>query len=134
MDFKTGFCFMLALATFLQVIKNPVQDHLPAGCTKLATSVKGDLVDAKDLVPEDEPVVIVVGAMAHGSVSYSVISQKAACLDYPLKAKCSQSPTENILFGFVFGLINFIDKNTIHSRVVGTLITVIASIFVYPWS
>ena len=29
-----------------------------------------DCIDARTLVPPDEPVVLVVGAMAHGSVSY----------------------------------------------------------------
>lgn len=55
------------------MIKNPVTDHLPTGCTKIATSFKADVIDPRELVPENEPVVIVVGAMAHGSVRYQSI-------------------------------------------------------------
>lgn len=54
----------------LKVIRNPVTDHLPVGCRKLNTSFSSaKLVDPRDLVPENEPMVFVVGAMAHGQVS-----------------------------------------------------------------
>lgn len=54
----------------LQVIKNPVTDHLPVGCQKLVMSFKApQVVDPKTLILKDEPVVVVIGAMAHGSVS-----------------------------------------------------------------
>ena len=57
------------LPTF-QVIKNPVIDHLPTGCEKIKTSFQSeDVRNPRELVPDDKPVVIVVGAMAHGSVS-----------------------------------------------------------------
>ena len=61
--------WMQSNALFLQVIKNPVSDHLPAGAKKLVMSFKADVIDAKKLIPEDEPVVLIVGSMAHGSVS-----------------------------------------------------------------
>ena len=79
-----------------QVIKNPVTDHLPTGCKKIGTSfqgisaktfsnkwceikvglklnknpfILGELVsDIKDLVPKEEPIVLVIGAFAHGQV------------------------------------------------------------------
>lgn len=52
-----------------QVIKNPIVNHLPTGCKKIGTSFKADeVVDIKTLVPDKEPVVFVIGAMAHGSV------------------------------------------------------------------
>lgn len=58
---------------FLQVIKNPVSDHLPVGCLKIGTSFAASQVsDLRELVPAAEPVVIVVGAFAHGSVSVCV--------------------------------------------------------------
>ena len=58
------------ISVFVQkVIKNPVIDHLPVGCTKIGTSFHADITDPRDLVPENEPVVFVVGALAHGSVS-----------------------------------------------------------------
>ena len=51
-------------------------DHLPVGCTKIGTSFHADITDPRDLVPDNEPVVFVVGALAHGSVSqfmYSIL-------------------------------------------------------------
>lgn len=58
------FCF--------QVIKNPVSDHLPLGCKKYGTSFHVEKVtNPRDIVPEKEPVVIVIGALSHGSVSHS---------------------------------------------------------------
>ncbi|XP_042304234.1 ribosomal RNA small subunit methyltransferase NEP1 isoform X1 [Sceloporus undulatus] len=53
----------------LKVIKNPVTDHLPVGCTKIGTSFSVPTVtDMRDLVPTADPIAIVVGAFAHGSV------------------------------------------------------------------
>lgn len=54
----------------LKVIKNPVTDHLPVGCRKIAMSFSANKVqNPRELVPSDEPIAIVVGAMAHGQVS-----------------------------------------------------------------
>ena len=49
--------------------------HLPVGCKKIGTSFQAPkLTDPKELVPKDEsPIVIVIGAMAHGSVSFDLI-------------------------------------------------------------
>lgn len=53
----------------LEVIKNPINDHLPVGCMKIGTSFAVPKVtDLRELVPAAEPVTIVVGAFAHGSV------------------------------------------------------------------
>ena len=53
-----------------QVIRNPVSFHLPTGCTKVLMSFGADkVVHPKTLIPKDEPIVFVIGAMAHGSVS-----------------------------------------------------------------
>jgi len=46
-----------------------VESHLPTGCVKIATSFHADLVDVRELVPTSQPIVLVVGAMSHGSVS-----------------------------------------------------------------
>ena len=52
-----------------KVIKNPVEQHLPTGCAKTTMSFQSDeVVTPKSLIPADEPVVVVVGGMAHGSV------------------------------------------------------------------
>lgn len=54
----------------LKVIKNPATDHLPVGCRKLAMSFSSKAVqNPRELVPEEEPIAIVVGAMAHGQVN-----------------------------------------------------------------
>ena len=53
----------------LKVIRNPVTDHLPVGCRKIGTSVSSDkVVRPVDIPQGDVPIVIVVGAMAHGHV------------------------------------------------------------------
>lgn len=44
-------------------------NHLPVGCMKIGTSFSVPTVtDMRELVPPEEPVAIVVGAFAHGSV------------------------------------------------------------------
>lgn len=54
----------------LKAIRNPVTDHFPVGCRKLGTSFTSKkLMNPRDLVPENEPIVIVIGSMAHGKVS-----------------------------------------------------------------
>lgn len=76
-------------AKLMRVIKNPITDHLPAGCRKICTSVKGRLVSLKDYVPTlpmEPPTVIVVGTMAHGSVEEAVdwTEECIAVSEYPL--------------------------------------------------
>lgn len=54
----------------LKVIKNPVTDHLPVGCRKIAMSFSANKVqNPRELVPPDEPIAVTVGAMAHGQVN-----------------------------------------------------------------
>jgi len=53
----------------LSVIKNPITNHLPAGCRKVATScLVGSPIKARELVVDDAPIAFVVGAKAHGQV------------------------------------------------------------------
>ena len=53
----------------LKAIRNPVTAHLPAGCKKIGTSFTSKkLINPRDLVPEKDPIVIVIGSMAHGKV------------------------------------------------------------------
>ena len=57
------------------MIKNPITDHLPTGSKKIGMSFHAEgCVDPRTLVPPEDPVVLVVGAMAHGSVSMSLVS------------------------------------------------------------
>lgn len=52
----------------LRMIKNPVSDHLPPGCPRIATSFSaGEPVCPRTLVPEG-PAAVVIGAFAHGAV------------------------------------------------------------------
>lgn len=54
----------------LKVIKNPVTNHLPVGCKKIAMSFSAkEVKNPRSLVPSDEPIAIIIGAMAHGQVS-----------------------------------------------------------------
>lgn len=71
----------------LKVIKNPISDHLPVGCRRIGTSVSAtQRVDPEELVPADEPIAIVVGAMAHGQVKADYIEENFSISSYPLSA------------------------------------------------
>ncbi|KAF8766660.1 ribosomal RNA small subunit methyltransferase NEP1-like [Argiope bruennichi] len=71
----------------MKVIKNPITDHLPVGCKKLCTSYSAKkIVNPRELVPPDEPIVIVVGAMAHGQVNIDYTEDTVAISGYPLSA------------------------------------------------
>ncbi|KAM3913490.1 ribosomal RNA small subunit methyltransferase NEP1 [Leptodactylus fuscus] len=71
----------------LKVIKNPITDHLPAGCLKVATSFQGQCVPCvRDLVPSVEPMMIVIGAFAHGSVDVDFTERCVSISQYPLSA------------------------------------------------
>ncbi|KDR17463.1 ribosomal RNA small subunit methyltransferase NEP1 [Zootermopsis nevadensis] len=71
----------------LKVIRNPVTDHLPVGCRKLGTSFSApNVVNPRDLVPSDEPVTVVVGAVAHGKVNPEYVESNVSISNYPLSA------------------------------------------------
>ncbi|KAH3888549.1 ribosomal RNA small subunit methyltransferase NEP1-like [Dreissena polymorpha] len=71
----------------LKVVKNPVTDHLPIGCKKIGMSFKADAcVDPRTLVPKDDPIVFVVGAMAHGSINVDYTEETYSISNYPLSA------------------------------------------------
>ncbi|CAF1590616.1 unnamed protein product, partial [Didymodactylos carnosus] len=71
----------------LKVIKNPVQDHLPVGCKKIGTTFHCDkLIDVRNYVPENEPCVFIVGAMAKGSLNLDYNDEEVSISNYPLSA------------------------------------------------
>ncbi|KAI3413448.1 hypothetical protein GPALN_010941 [Globodera pallida] len=74
----------------LSVVKNPVTDHLPLGCRKYLTSLNClNLVSSMaDVVrPDaDEPVVIVVGGIAHGKIKTDYTEGEIKISNYPLSA------------------------------------------------
>ncbi|XP_067636902.1 ribosomal RNA small subunit methyltransferase NEP1 [Eurosta solidaginis] len=86
-------------AILMKVIKNPVTDHLPVGCKKYAMSFSGKLVaNCRDLVPRiqkdgkdteepaEEPIVLVVGAFAHGVLKTDYAEGLISISNYPLSA------------------------------------------------
>ncbi|XP_059607367.1 ribosomal RNA small subunit methyltransferase NEP1 [Phlebotomus argentipes] len=71
----------------LKVIKNPIANHLPAGCKKLTMSFTGDLVsNCRELVPKDQPIVVVIGAFAHGNVDVDYTEASVSISKFPLSA------------------------------------------------
>lgn len=72
----------------LKVIKNPITDHLPVGIKKIKMSFNGNKVTkCKELVPDnDDPVAIVIGAMAHGQVKADYTEDVVSISNYPLSA------------------------------------------------
>jgi rRNA small subunit pseudouridine methyltransferase Nep1 len=75
-------------AKLLHVIKNPVTNHLPAGCRKIAMSFSSKMVkNCRELVPqEDEPLALVVGAFAHGHLNVDYTEDTISISNYPLSA------------------------------------------------
>ncbi|CAF0777617.1 unnamed protein product [Brachionus calyciflorus] len=74
----------------MKVIKNPITDHLPVGCPKYTMSFHADKVEnvsefAKNH-PIDQPVVVVIGSMAKGSVDVSYTDKMLSISNYPLSA------------------------------------------------
>ncbi|KAF9947603.1 18S rRNA pseudouridine methyltransferase, partial [Modicella reniformis] len=58
----------------LRVIKNPVTDHLPTKCIKLAFSYDAPVVPLKEYlptIPEDYSICVSIGAMAHGEDNFA---------------------------------------------------------------
>uniref|UniRef100_A0AAG5CUG1 18S rRNA (pseudouridine-N1)-methyltransferase n=2 Tax=Anopheles atroparvus TaxID=41427 RepID=A0AAG5CUG1_ANOAO len=72
----------------MKVIKNPISDHLPVGCRKIAMSFSSKKVNhARELVPaKDEPLALVVGAFAHGNLSVDYTEDTISISNYPLSA------------------------------------------------
>lgn len=74
----------------LRVVKNPVTGHLPVGCRKIGTSFKGEkLISPSELIPDptsEEPIAIVIGAMAHGEATVDYTEETVSISNYPLSA------------------------------------------------
>jgi len=73
----------------LKVIKNPITDHLPVGCRKICMTYGAEkVVHASKLVPEGEhsedPIVLVVGAIAKGAISVDYTEEDVSISNYPL--------------------------------------------------
>ncbi|XP_018572704.1 ribosomal RNA small subunit methyltransferase NEP1 [Anoplophora glabripennis] len=72
----------------LKVIKNPITDHLPVGIKKIAMSFSSKVVqNCRELVPKtEEPIAVVIGAMARGSVNIDYTEETISISNYPLSA------------------------------------------------
>lgn len=86
----------------LNVIKNPVLDHLPIQARRIGiiiTKILGFSGDAKTVkiadyvksIPSDEPVVFFIGAMAHGEDNFEYAEEKISISEYPLSASVACS-------------------------------------------
>eukprot|EP00698_Gefionella_okellyi_P006415 TRINITY_DN15766_c0_g1_i1.p1 TRINITY_DN15766_c0_g1~~TRINITY_DN15766_c0_g1_i1.p1 ORF type:complete len:272 (+),score=45.52 TRINITY_DN15766_c0_g1_i1:790-1605(+) len=80
----------------LRVIKNPVTSHLPSNCRKIGTSHKAkkcvEIADYVQTLPKNEPIVFVVGGLAHGKVEVDYVDEEIGISHYPLSASvvCSK--------------------------------------------
>lgn len=73
----------------LNVIRNPITDHLPIKCQRIGMSGEGEVMKVSELVrqlPEGEPVVFFIGAMAHGEDNFEFAERKVAISEFPLAA------------------------------------------------
>ena len=71
----------------LEVIKNPVTDHLPTNSRIFGTSCTAEVVKPSTWVqslPTDRPVVLVFGAMAHGKIQIDYTTDFFSVSRYPL--------------------------------------------------
>jgi len=82
----------------LNVIRNPVTDHLPVGARRVAMSADGPRVRLADWAAEhrqtrgDGPVVFFVGAIAHGADDFEGAEERLSVSEYALSAStvCSR--------------------------------------------
>ncbi|KAG2590861.1 ribosomal RNA small subunit methyltransferase nep-1-like [Panicum virgatum] len=76
----------------LNVVKNPVTRYLPVGAQKIGLSFSAEksvnLFDYVAKSSDDEPLVFVVGAMAHGKIDKEYTDDYIQICNYPLSAAC----------------------------------------------
>ncbi|RLM92322.1 hypothetical protein C2845_PM08G22390 [Panicum miliaceum] len=76
----------------LNVVKNPVTRYLPVGAPKIGLSFSAEksvnLFDYVAKSSDDEPLVFVVGAMAHGKIDKEYTDDYIQICKYPLSAAC----------------------------------------------
>jgi rRNA small subunit pseudouridine methyltransferase Nep1 len=73
----------------LKVIKNPVTNYLPIGAIRVGTSVTAEVVNIDDWViarPDNEPIVFMFGAHAHGKCAVDWTDTEISVSRYPLSA------------------------------------------------
>ena len=73
----------------LNVIRNPLSDHLPTKCQRIALSGDAPTVKIAEwarALPQDESIVFFVGAMSHGEDKFEGAEDKISISEYPLAA------------------------------------------------
>ncbi|KAL7751634.1 18S rRNA pseudouridine methyltransferase [Sorochytrium milnesiophthora] len=75
----------------LKVIKNPITDHLPPNSRKICFSYDAPTVKLTSYLstlPSDQPLVVFIGAMAHGKDNFAdeFADDKVGVSEYPLSA------------------------------------------------
>jgi rRNA small subunit pseudouridine methyltransferase Nep1 len=76
--------------TLLKVVKNPISRHLPAGARCYGFSQHGKLYAPQAFaasLPDDVPIVFVIGAMATGSIrleDHPYVTELVSVSEYPL--------------------------------------------------
>ncbi|KAH0549144.1 hypothetical protein KQX54_006534 [Cotesia glomerata] len=71
----------------LKVIKNPITNYLPANCKKILLSCRAkEFKHVEELAPDNEPVVIVIGAIEQGQVKANYTDSTVAIYDYSTSA------------------------------------------------
>eukprot|EP01096_Ripella_sp_DP13-Kostka_P002484 TRINITY_DN13326_c0_g1_i1.p1 TRINITY_DN13326_c0_g1~~TRINITY_DN13326_c0_g1_i1.p1 ORF type:complete len:228 (+),score=96.43 TRINITY_DN13326_c0_g1_i1:36-719(+) len=75
----------------LQIVKNPVTDHLPLSAIRIGLSAKAEKLTkiddyVMDQIPADKPVVFVVGAFSQGEIEVDYVSEELAISPFSLSA------------------------------------------------
>lgn len=91
----------------MRVIKNPITDHLPIGCHKIAAEVNSKVVNLIDHVKSqqyDHPVAYIIGAMPHGNLAVDYAEETISFSQYPLSAAaaCAKLTTS---FEYAWGVV-----------------------------
>ena len=78
----------------LNVIKNPVTDHLPIRNVRIGMSGDAETIHLGEWVkslPADHTPVFFIGAMAHGEDNFEFVEKKISISNYPLSASVACS-------------------------------------------
>jgi rRNA small subunit pseudouridine methyltransferase Nep1 len=74
----------------LQVVKGPVTKYLPVNAIRIGLSHRApevvDIFKYVQQLPDDKPVVFVVGAFAHGKVDAAYVDTEVSISQFPLSA------------------------------------------------
>lgn len=82
----------------LNVIKNPITDHLPTKTIRIGMSGDAEtvkLVDYVKTLPADHTPVFFIGAMPHGEDNFEFVEHKISVSNYPLSASVTCSKVCN---------------------------------------